>query len=53
MALFEKHEALLNKAIAALHARTFFSAFPEQSSPSVYGEQANKDGQERFTHMLG
>lgn len=53
MALFEKHEALLNKAIAALHARTFFSAFPEQPSPPAYGEQANKDGQEKFSEMLG
>lgn len=53
MALFEKHEALLNKAIAALHARTFFSAFPEQPSPPAYGEQANKDGQEKFSKMLG
>lgn len=29
MNLFEKHKTTLNKAIEALHARTFFAAYPE------------------------
>ncbi|CAN5370880.1 phenylacetic acid degradation protein PaaN [soil metagenome] len=53
MNLFEKHEASLTKAIKALHARTFYAAYPEQPSPAVYGETADKDGQSKFKEMLG
>ena len=50
---FEKHEPLLNKAIEALHTRTFFAAYPENPSPSVYGETADADGQMSFKSQLG
>ncbi|MBS1486752.1 MAG: phenylacetic acid degradation protein PaaN [Bacteroidetes bacterium] len=53
MNLFEKHEAILQKAIGALHTRTFFAAFPEHPAPAVYGETADADGQTQFKNRLG
>jgi phenylacetic acid degradation protein paaN len=53
MNLFEKHQAILNKAIVALHARTYFAAYPENPSPSIYGETADADGQAKFKSVLG
>ncbi len=52
MTLFEKHEALLKKAIEALHKRTFFAAYPEHPAPAIYGETADADGQEKFKASL-
>jgi phenylacetic acid degradation protein paaN len=53
MDLFKKHEAKLQRAIEALHARTFFAAFPEHPAPAVYGESADADGQKQFNESLG
>lgn len=53
MDLFNKHEALLKKAIDALHARTFFAAFPEHPAPAIYGETADADGQKKFKSQTG
>ena len=53
MTLFEKHQPVLNKAIEALHARTFFAAFPEHPAPAVYGETADADGQDKFKSSIG
>lgn len=53
MSLFEKHQPLLKKAIDALHSRVFYAAFPEQPSPSVYGETADADGQASFKNLTG
>lgn len=53
MSLFEKHNAVLTKAIDALHSRTFYAAFPEHPAPSVYGETADADGQAKFKAALG
>jgi phenylacetic acid degradation protein paaN len=53
MSLFEKHKAMLNKAIEALHSRTFYAAFPEHPAPAVYGETADADGQAKFKAALG
>src|SRR5579872_3960795 len=53
MSLFEKHQPVLNKAIKALHARTFFAAFPEHPAPAIYGETADADGQAKFKNHLG
>ncbi len=53
MSLFEKHKVLLNQAIEALHARTFYAAYPEHPSPKIYGEQADEDGRNKFQAMLG
>jgi phenylacetic acid degradation protein paaN len=53
MSLFEKHQAVLTKAIAALHSRTFYAAFPEHPAPAVYGETADADGQAKFKAQMG
>ncbi len=53
MSLFEKHQATINKAIDALHARTFYAAFPEHPAPAIYGETADADGQNKFKSVLG
>ncbi len=53
MSLFEKHQSTINKAIEALHARTFYAAFPEHPAPSIYGETADADGQKNFKSLLG
>jgi phenylacetic acid degradation protein paaN len=53
MSLFEKHQPVLLRAIEALHTRTFFAAFPENPSPSTYGETADADGQAKFKAQVG
>jgi phenylacetic acid degradation protein paaN len=53
MTLFSKHQPIITKAIEALHARTFYAAFPEHPSPAVYGETADADGQAKFKNQLG
>lgn len=53
MTLFEKHKPLLEKAMDALHQRTFYAAFPEHPSPAVYGETADAGGQEKFRSWSG
>lgn len=53
MSLFKKHESLINKAIEALHSRTFYAAYPEHPAPAVYGESADADGQAKFKAALG
>ena len=52
MSLFEKHKELLDRAIRANYERTFFAAYPEHPSPKVYGETADKDGQNAFKGQL-
>ena len=53
MNLFEKHQTTLVKAIDALHARTFYAAYPENPSPALYGESADSEGKEKFQALLG
>ena len=53
MSLYEKHRLLLETAIEALHARTFYAAFPENPSPKTYGETADADGKTAFEAALG
>ena len=48
MSLFEKHKAIIDKAVDAIHDRSFFAAYPEHPSPKIYGETADKDGREKF-----
>ncbi len=48
MSLFKKHKETLNKAIDAIHDRAFYAQFPEHPSPKIYGEDADKDGREKF-----
>lgn len=53
MSLFKKHEAVINKAIEALHSRVFYAAFPEHPAPAIYGETADADGQAKFKAAVG
>jgi phenylacetic acid degradation protein paaN len=48
MSLFKKHKETLNKAIDAIHDRAFYAQYPEHPSPKIYGEEADKDGREKF-----
>jgi phenylacetic acid degradation protein paaN len=53
MSLYKKHDTVINKAIQALHDRTFFAAYPEHPAPAIYGETADADGQAKFKSTLG
>ncbi|WP_233832231.1 phenylacetic acid degradation protein PaaN [Paraburkholderia sp. ZP32-5] len=50
--LFTKHEDTLQKALAALETRGYWSPFTEMPSPKVYGETANADGEAAFKALL-
>lgn len=43
---------MIDKAVQALHDRTFFAAYPEHPAPAVYGETADADGQQKFKAAL-
>src|SRR5271157_3736672 len=51
--LYRRHEALLKRAIDAIGARAYFSAYPESASPKVYGETAKAEGDAVFEALLG
>ncbi|SAK72741.1 phenylacetic acid degradation protein paaN [Caballeronia catudaia] len=51
--LFTKHEATLDKALAAIETRGYWSPFAETPSPKVYGETANADGEAAFKAHFG
>ncbi len=48
MALSNDQKEILNKAIEALHTRTFHAQYPEHPSPKIYGETADEDGKNAF-----
>ncbi|HXZ06916.1 MAG TPA: phenylacetic acid degradation protein PaaN [Paraburkholderia sp.] len=50
--LFTKHEDTLQKALAAIDTRGYWSPFAEMPSPKVYGETANADGEAAFKSHL-
>src|SRR6478752_2139243 len=50
--LFTKHEDTLQKALAAVETRGYWSPFAEMPSPKVYGETANADGEAAFKSHL-
>lgn len=50
--LFAKHEGALQKALAAIETRGYWSPFAEMPSPKVYGETANADGEAAFKAHL-
>jgi phenylacetic acid degradation protein paaN len=52
MSLFEKHKAIIDNAVKAIHERTFFAQYPEHPSPSVYGETADEEGRKAFQAAL-
>lgn len=52
-AFFAAHEATLHKALQAIRARTYWSAYPELPSGKIYGETARHDGEVAFQSYLG
>src|SRR5215831_17439656 len=50
MNLFQKHEPAIEKAIQALHARTFYAAYPEM--PKAYDENALSNGTTSYQNLL-
>lgn len=53
MNLYDKHRNILEKAIKAIHERSFFAQYPEHPSPKIYGEEADSEGRRKFQEMLG
>ncbi|MFZ5849606.1 MAG: phenylacetic acid degradation protein PaaN [Actinomycetota bacterium] len=51
--LFERHRDLLERAVTATRTREYFSAFDENPSPRVYGEEAAPAGKAAFESRLG
>lgn len=52
-ALFDQHRPTLDRAVAAIRDRGFWSPYPEQPSPKVYGDTAAEDGKRAFGAYLG
>jgi phenylacetic acid degradation protein paaN len=50
--LFERHKAMLDRALQAIAERGYWSAFPESPSPKVYGEGAAEAGKAAFDALL-
>lgn len=53
MDLATKHKPTIERAIKAIHERTFFAQYPEHPSPKIYGEEADKQGREKFQAQVG
>jgi phenylacetic acid degradation protein paaN len=51
--LFEKHKPTLERAVAALSARTYWSPYSESPSPKAYGETAAQEGKSAFESYIG
>lgn len=50
--LVDKHQSTIDTAVRALHERTFFAHYPENPSPDLYGEHADKEGREKYKAYL-
>lgn len=51
--LFDQHRPMLDRAVEAIRSRGFWTPFPEQPSPKVYGETAQADGKAAYEALLG
>ncbi len=51
--LSQRHQPIIDRAVQALHERTFFSQYPENPSPAIYGETADQDGLASYKKHLG
>ena len=51
MSLYEKHKALLDQALTAIHKRKFWAAYPEH--PKAYGEDFIPKGEASYKELLG
>ena len=50
--LVDKHQSAIDTAVRALHERAFFAYYPENPSPEIYGEHADKEGREKYKAHL-
>jgi phenylacetic acid degradation protein paaN len=50
--LFEKHRALIERAVQAIAERGYWTPFPESPSPKVYGDGAPEAGKKAFDALL-
>jgi phenylacetic acid degradation protein paaN len=50
--LLERHQKILDGALAAIRSRTYWSAYPEIPSGKIYGDTAKADGQAAFEARL-
>jgi len=50
--LFEKHRATLERALAAIAERGYWSPYPESASPKVYGEGSAEAGKAAYEALL-
>ncbi|WP_207102311.1 phenylacetic acid degradation protein PaaN [Paracoccus shandongensis] len=50
---FARHRPMLEDAVQALHARGFWTPFPEVPSGKVYGETAKADGEATYAALPG
>ena len=50
--LFEKHRALIERAVQAIAERGYWTPFPESPSPKVYGDGAAEAGKKAFDALL-
>jgi phenylacetic acid degradation protein paaN len=50
--LFERHQKILDQAVAAVRSRTYWSAYPEIPSGKIYGETAKADAETAFNARL-
>jgi phenylacetic acid degradation protein paaN len=53
MSLSSEFNSMLQKAITALHERTFYAQYPEHPSPKIYGETADEEGRKKFQDSVG
>ncbi|WP_395516026.1 phenylacetic acid degradation protein PaaN [Pseudorhizobium flavum] len=51
--LFSRHRALLERAVTALHERSYCTPYPEVPSSKNYGETAKADGEAAFAALKG
>ena len=51
--LYDAYAEVIDRAIAAVHDRTFFAHYPEPPSGKIYGETANDEGMAAFERQLG
>ena len=50
---FARHRQMLDDAVQALHARAFWTPFPEIPSGKIYGETAKADGEAAYAALMG
>ncbi len=53
MSYYQQHKDTLNRAVEAIHQRTFYAQYPEYPSPKIYGETADADGRTKFRNLVG